>query len=59
MDPFETIDITEDGEFISFKHGFPVTYEEAEVYYEAGIHFTRKAKNELMKESSEFLKNGT
>ena len=47
MDPFDTIDITEDGEFISFKHGFPVTYEEAEMYYDAGICFTRKAENDL------------
>ena len=57
MDPFDTIDITEDGEFISFKHGFPVTYEEAEACYEAGICFTRKAENELMAGSSEFLKD--
>jgi rhamnose utilization protein RhaD (predicted bifunctional aldolase and dehydrogenase) len=59
MDPFDTIDITDDGEFISFKHGLPVTYEEAEACFEAGICFTNNAEKELMKESSEFLKNGT
>jgi rhamnose utilization protein RhaD (predicted bifunctional aldolase and dehydrogenase) len=57
MDPFDTIDITEDGEFIFFKNGLLVTYEEAEACYEAGICFTRKAENELMAESSEFLKD--
>tara|TARA_R110000751_G_scaffold76497_1_gene154303 strand:- start:25 stop:201 length:177 start_codon:yes stop_codon:yes gene_type:complete len=57
MDPFDTIDITEDGEFISFKSGFSITHEQAEEYFEAGIAFTRSARNELMKESSEFFKS--
>lgn len=56
MDPFDTVDVTEDGEFISFKNGFPISHEEAENYYEAGICFTRKAEKFLMETSGEYLK---
>ena len=56
MDPFDIIDITDDKEFISSKFDITLTHEQAEEFYEAGIEFTRKAKNELMKESSEFFK---
>jgi hypothetical protein len=56
MDPFDIIDITDDKEFISTNNGFTITHEQAEEFYEAGIEFTRKARNELMKESSEFFK---
>ena len=56
MDPFDTVDVTEDGEFISFKHGFPIPEEEVEAYYEAGIEFTRKAEKVLLVNSGEYLK---
>ena len=56
MDPFDTVDVTDDGEFISFKNGFPISAEEAETYYEAGICFTRKAEKILMEASGEYLK---
>ena len=56
MDPFDIIDVTEDGEFISYKHGFPISDEEIEACYEAGIEFTRKAEKVLLVNSGEYLK---
>jgi len=56
MDPFDIIDVTEDGEFISFKYGFPISGEEVEAYYEAGIEFTRKAEKVLLENSGEYLR---
>ncbi len=54
MDPFDTVDVTEDGEFISFKHGFPIPEEEVEYYFEAGICFTRRAEKVLFETFGEF-----
>jgi len=56
MDPFDIIDVTEDGEFISFKYGFPISDEEVEACYEAGIEFTKKAEKVLLEDSGEYLK---
>ena len=56
MNPFDLIDITESGEFISYKTGISIPYEDLEELYEAGIEFNRKAEIELKKESGEFLK---
>jgi hypothetical protein len=56
VDPFDTVDVTEDGEFISFKHGFPIPEEEVEYYFEAGICFTRRAEKVLLVNSGEYLK---
>jgi hypothetical protein len=56
MNPFDLIDITESGEFISYKTGISIPYEDLEELYESGIEFTRKAEIELKKESGEFLK---
>ena len=50
------IDVTEDGEFISYKHGFPISDEEIEACYEAGIEFTRKAEKVLLENSGEYLR---
>ena len=47
MCPFDTVDVTESGEFISFKNGHLIPFEEVEEHYEAGIHFTAAAEKEL------------
>ena len=57
MYPFDTVDVTEDGEFISFKNGYIIPYEEVEEYYEAGIRFTAAAEKELKISSGEYFKN--
>ena len=59
MCPFDTIDVTEDGEFISFKNGNLIPYEEVEELYEAGINFTAAAEKELKISSGDFFKNVT
>lgn len=59
MDPFDTIDITEDGEFISFKYGTSIPYEDVEQMYEAGIDFTSKAERELKIHSGAFFINAS
>lgn len=56
MDPFDTIDITEDGEFISFKTGFQISDEDVEEYYQAGIPFTWKAEKKLKEVTGDILK---
>lgn len=56
MDPFDTVDVTEDGEFISFEHGTLILGEEVQDYFEAGICFTRRAEKILFETSGEFLK---
>jgi hypothetical protein len=56
MNPFDLIDVTESGEFISYKTGISIPYEDLEELYESGIEFTRKAEIELRKESGEFIK---
>tara|TARA_R100000278_G_C5378239_1_gene131499 strand:+ start:152 stop:331 length:180 start_codon:yes stop_codon:yes gene_type:complete len=56
MHPFDTVDVTEDGEFISFKNGYIIPYEEVEEYYEAGIRFTAAAEKELKKSSGDIFK---
>ena len=57
MCPFDTVDVTESGEFISFKDGHFIPFEEVEELYEAGIHFTAAAEKELMISSGEYFKN--
>lgn len=57
MCPFDTVDVTESGEFISFKNGNLIPFEEVEEHYEAGIHFTAAAEKELMISSGEYFKN--
>ena len=57
MCPFDTVDVTESGEFISFKNGNLIPYEEVEELYEAGINFTAAAEKELMISSGEYFKN--
>tara|TARA_E500000318_G_scaffold49372_2_gene46377 strand:- start:83 stop:271 length:189 start_codon:yes stop_codon:yes gene_type:complete len=57
MCPFDTVDVTEDGEFISFKDGDLIPYEEVEELYEAGINFTAAAEKELKISSGDFFKN--
>ena len=57
MCPFDTVDVTENGEFISFKDGHLILYEEVEEHYEAGIHFTAAAEKELKISSGEYFKN--
>ena len=57
MCPFDTVDVTESGEFISFKNGDLIPFEEVEEHYEAGIHFTAAAEKELMISSGEYFKN--
>ncbi len=57
MCPFDTVDVTENGEFISFKDGYIIPYEEVEEHYEAGIHFTAAAEKELMISSGDYFKN--
>mgnify|MGYP003113464893 FL=1 len=59
MCPFDTVDVTEDGEFISFKDGDLIPYEEVEELYEAGINFTAAAEKELKISSGDFFKNVT
>lgn len=56
MNPFDIIDVTESGEFISYSTGISIPYEDLVELYESGIEFTRKAEIELLKESGEFLK---
>lgn len=56
MDPFDTVDVTEDGEFISFKTGTSISDEDVEEYFEAGIPFTRKAENKLKEVSGDIFK---
>jgi len=56
MDPFDTIDVTDDGQFISSLSGNFIDSQEVEVYYEAGIAFTDKARKVLLKYSGEYLK---
>ena len=57
MCPFDTVDVTENGEFFSFKNGHLIPYEEVEEHYEAGIPFTAAAEKELKLSSGEFFKN--
>ncbi len=56
MDPFDTVDVTEDGEFISFKTGTSISDEDVEEYFEAGIPFTWKAENKLKEVSGDIFK---
>lgn len=56
MDPFDRVDVTENGEFISFKYGHSIPYEDAEEMYEAGIDFTTNAEKELKIDSGAFFK---
>tara|TARA_A100000172_G_C2989581_1_gene92330 strand:+ start:493 stop:681 length:189 start_codon:yes stop_codon:yes gene_type:complete len=57
MCPFDTVDVTENGEFISFKNGDLIPYEDVEEYYEAGINFTAAAEKELKISSGDYFKN--
>ena len=57
MCPFDTVDVTESGEFISFKNGDLIPFEEVEEHCEAGIHFTAAAEKELKLYSGDFFKN--
>ncbi len=57
MCPFDTVDVTESGEFISFKNGDLIPFEQVEAHYEAGIHFTAAAEKELKLYSGDFFKN--
>ena len=57
MCPFDTVDVTENGEFISFKNGDLISYEDVEELYEAGINFTAAAEKELKLYSGDFYKN--
>jgi len=59
MCPFDTVDVTENGEFISFKDGDLIPFEDVEEHYEAGIHFTAAAEKELMISSGEFFNNAS
>ena len=59
MDPFDRVDITDNGEFISFKYGHSIPYEDVEELFEAGIEFTTNAKKELRKEAGEFFNNAS
>tara|TARA_R110001592_G_scaffold165371_1_gene399672 strand:- start:828 stop:1007 length:180 start_codon:yes stop_codon:yes gene_type:complete len=59
MDPFDRVDITDNGEFISFNHGHSIPYEDAEEMYEAGIDFTTKAERELKIDSGAFFNNAS
>jgi len=59
MCPFDTVDVTENGEFISFKNGDLIPYEDVEELYEAGINFTAAAEKELMISSGEFFNNAS
>ena len=59
MDPFDRVDITDNGEFISFKYGTSIPYEDAEQMYEADIDFTTNAAKELRKEAGEFFNNAS
>jgi len=56
MDPFDIVDVNDDGEFVSSSNGDALSLEEVEEFYEAGIEFTRKAEIEVRKVSGEFLK---
>ena len=56
MDPFDKVDVTDNGEFISYKYGHSIPYEEVEELFEAGIEFTTNAAKELRKEAGEFFK---
>ena len=56
MDPFDIVDVNNDGEFVSSSNGDALSLEEVEEFYEAGIEFTRKAEIEIRKVSGEFLK---
>lgn len=56
MEPFDTVDVTEDGEFISFKNGSSILEEEALTYFEAGIAFTRRAEKVLFEIFNDLLK---
>ena len=56
MDPFDIVDVNDDGEFVSSSNGDALSLEEVEEFYEAGIEFTRKAEIEIRKVSGEFLK---
>jgi hypothetical protein len=57
MCPFDTVDVTENGEFISFKNGDLIPYEDVEELYEAGINFTAAAEKELKISSGDYFKN--
>ena len=57
MCPFDTVDVTENGEFISFKNGDLIPYEDVEEYYEAGINFTAAAEKELKISSGDYFKS--
>ena len=59
MDPFDKVDITENGEFISFKYRTSICYEDAEEMYEAGIDFTTNAEKELKIDSGAFFNNAS
>jgi hypothetical protein len=56
MDPFDIVDVNDDGEFVSSSNGDALSLEEVEEFHEAGIEFTRKAEIEIRKVSGEFLK---
>jgi hypothetical protein len=57
MCPFDTVDVTENGEFISFKNGDLIPYEDVEELYEAGINFTAAAEKELKISSGDYFKS--
>lgn len=59
MDPFDIVDITDNGEFISFKYGHSIPYEDVEELFEAGIDFTTKAEKELKIDSGAFFNNAS
>ena len=59
MDPFDRVDITDNGEFISFKYGHSIPYEDVEELFEAGIDFTTKAAKELKVDSGAFFNNAS
>ncbi len=59
MDPFDIVDITDNGEFISFKYGHSIPYEDVEELFEAGIDFTTKAAKELKVDSGAFFNNAS
>jgi len=59
MDPFDRVDITDNGEFISFKYGHSIPYEDVEELFEAGIDFTTKAEKELKIDSGAFFNNAS
>jgi len=56
MNPFDVIDITEDGEFFSTDTDEILSIEEIENYHQAGIEFTKNAIIQLKKDFGDLIK---